>query len=221
MDRSPTQAVSSRKGKPKGRFYDPPAAIRAVPSLLRKEEGNTTVFIGSAEAVVAAGLLPMHLLPGQPGQPTNSVSLRPRGARTAKSVGKEPGFVKVYRLPDGRLRVVLNVDAEELARREAERSSRIRHAEEVGRSLLANLPQSLVSYCRDAIQTSGGRWAVEQWFNNPDWLASANVTHRARKQVLEALEVFELVDIEKRLATSEMADAMRVIYAAKNRRQEG
>ncbi len=64
--------------------------------------------------------------------------------------------MKVFRLPDGRLRVVLNVSAEELERREAEKTKRLQHAQMVGNALLDELPSSLVSYCRDAIRVSGG-----------------------------------------------------------------
>ncbi|WP_139147002.1 hypothetical protein [Hydrogenophaga sp. PML113] len=220
MIESNQPSVSSRRGKPKGRFYDPPATVREVAGLSRKEVGNTTVFVGTAEAIAAAGILPLHLLPGQPGQPTNSVSLRPRGVRTSNYVHEEPGFMKVFRLPDGRLRVVLNVSAEELARREAEKTARLHHAEVVGNALLDELPSSLASFCRDAIRVSGGIWAVERWFNDSEWLARGQVTEASRKQVLDALKVFELVNIEKRLATSDLSAARKLILAAKHRAQE-
>ncbi len=128
--------------------------------------------------------------------------------------------MKVFRLPDGRLRVVLNVSAEELARREAEKTARLHHAEVVGNALLDELPSSLASFCRDAIRVSGGIWAVERWFNDSEWLARGQVTEASRKQVLDALKVFELVNIEKRLATSDLSAARKLILAAKHRAQE-
>lgn len=201
--------------KPRGHFYDPPEKIELVDGLSRTEDGERWVFVGTPEAVVAAGIVPMQLLPGQPGQPTHSVTLRPRGVRSSGPVHRTPGFVKIFRKLDGRLRVVLNMSAEERDKREAERAKREADAAEAGAALLAELPASVVSYCESAIKISGGRWAVEQWFNNPEWLEQGEVTHKARMQVLDALKVFDLVEIERRLAKSEMKEARSVIIAAK------
>lgn len=214
----PQQKQSPRSAaKPKGHFYDPPEKIELVDGLSRMEDGERWVFVGTPEAVVAAGIVPMQLLPGQTGQPTHSVTLRPRGVRFSGPVHRIPGFVKIFRKLDGRLRVVLNMSAEERDKREAERNKREADAAAAGAALLSELPASLVSYCESAMKISGGRWALEQWFNNPEWLEQGDVTHKARMQVLGALKVFDLVEIERRLAKSAMKEAESVISAAKRR----
>ena len=203
------------ESKSKGRFYDPPEEIKLGNGLSRIEDGNTWVFIGTPEAVVSAGIVPMHLLPGQPGQPKSSVSLRPRGVCFDGSVHFAPGYIRIFQKGDGRLRVVLNMSAEEVDRRERERQKREADAAAASSALLAELPASIVSYCESAMKISGGRWAVEQWFNNPEWLAKSDIAPKTRRQVLDALKVFELVEIERCLSTSPMKEAKNVISAAK------
>lgn len=201
------ESRSSQVRRRKGRYYEPPVVIKEVAGLAREEVGNTSVFIGSAEEIAEAGLLPRWMLPGQPGQPSTSVALRPTGERSEEWIHFEPGYMQVFRRPNGQFRIVLNVDREERSKRQAARDQRKRDAEAAGAALLAELPDSLVSYCREAMRVSGGRHSVERWFNNAEWVAKAGFTSKAREQVLGALQVFGLVEIEQRLAESPMDQA--------------
>lgn len=208
---------SSKVKKQKGRFYDPPVVVKEVAGLIREEVGDTSVFIGSKEVIGEAGLLPIWMLPGQPGQPFTSVALRPAGSRSQRHVHFEPGYMQVFRRPSGLYRVVLNVCQEEKLKRQAAREQRKRDAEAAGAALLAELPKSLVSYCHEALRVSGGRHSVERWFNNAEWIAKAGVTSRARQQVLGALQVFDLVEIEQCLVDSPMHEAKLLIERAAKR----
>ena len=126
---------SQRVKREKARFYEPPVAVKSVAGLVREDFGDTSVFTGSHEAIAEAGLLPTWMLPGQPGQPgqpATSVALRPFGERSEEYVHFEPGYMQVFRRPNGMFRIVLNVSREERVRRRAEREQRKLDAEAAG-----------------------------------------------------------------------------------------
>ena len=118
---------------PRGNYYTPPTAIKDVLGLTAKKgEYSDDFYSGSAEAIVAAGLLSMDLLPGQPGRNAASVAYRPvGGARMNDEHWHEvPGYLHVSRGGSGRFQVLLTLSREERARRAALREERARDAQQ-------------------------------------------------------------------------------------------
>lgn len=107
---------------PRGRYYDPPTTVKAVDGVSVRKTDRTDEYSGAAEAFVAMGLLTHDQFPGLPGMPTTSVSYRPRGGKG--HCWHQPGYMTVFRKPDGTFRVVLRVRAQEIARRECARAAK-------------------------------------------------------------------------------------------------
>lgn len=105
------------------RYYTPPAQVLEVPGL-RKAKGRllrADYYAGSAEAMVASGLVPRSLLPGEPGNPISSASYRPLGAvREGGCWFRVPGYLQIFRAPSGLFRAALVVSREEQERRQRE-----------------------------------------------------------------------------------------------------
>jgi hypothetical protein len=114
-------------GRRRTRFYTPAAEIRMVPGLelckdyCVRRALITDTYRGAADAIVDSGLLPRHLLPGQPGLPSTCAAYRPDGA----TEDNQPGHLSVYRNQiGGTFRVELRVSHEEEDRRRAEHEQR-------------------------------------------------------------------------------------------------
>lgn len=213
-------AASARGGievRPRGRpryLYDPPTDILPTPGVERREFDNyTDSFNGTAEALVAARLLPPDGFPGKPGLPRTSLTLYPRDYRCSDG-SRSPGVMSVHRTAAGTFRLLLCIDTATRSARLAEERRREAEGEAAAEALIRELVplRSLRDYCDHAIVQTGGIVAVEQWFNDPRWLARAQVTPVARRQVLDALQVCRLADVERELARSDMA-ASRALMA--------
>jgi hypothetical protein len=106
----------------KGHFYEAPAGgIRLVPGVRVKAACRVDIYTGSAEDLVASGIVPPGLFPGDPGMPSVIVSLRPAGVQRVQDRAWcfTPGFLRVQRLAVGGFRVERTVDHEEQKRRHA------------------------------------------------------------------------------------------------------
>lgn len=107
----------------KGNYYNPPGPINDVPGIVTKKgEWECDFYSGTAEALVAAGLLTGDLFPGQPGRNTTSQAYRPAGVkRQHNNQGWHhvPGYMTVTRTASGKFQIRLTVSQEEQARRQA------------------------------------------------------------------------------------------------------
>lgn len=94
-------------------------AIGKHTGIARKEMSYCDVFTGSAEALIAAGLVDQHQLPGEPGRGKMMASYLPDGAPAKKGDGKSrfmPGYTKIER--NGKtFKVYVTVDEAEHSRR--------------------------------------------------------------------------------------------------------
>lgn len=96
--------------------------------LLKKNcFGN--LYSGSAEALIAAGLLTLEQLPGQPGNGSSMTSFFPDGTRVPQGSNyacKRPGYKQVRRAgKKGSFLVLVRQSEEEHERREAERNAHL------------------------------------------------------------------------------------------------
>lgn len=113
----------------KGRWYTPPAAVDQADHLKASHKPDYWGVVpqrfdryhGTAEQLSAAGLLPLHMFPGQPGVGVARASYRPLGAirDEARSWFWTPGFMEVCRNPGGAFTITLTVSLEEQERRAA------------------------------------------------------------------------------------------------------
>ena len=190
----------AERGK-RGRCYTPPTVIHEVPGLARSARNDLAdEYIGSAEAIVASGLVRADQLPGQPGLPLTVVTYRPEGTTRADGYYHSlPGYIQISRRLDGQLRVVFNVDAEERTRREAVTQQREDEADAAEEAVLAELPARVREYIEKASNALGGRLCVRQLFRNAKWLEDHEVSPRARDEVLNALKVFDRAADERRM----------------------
>lgn len=96
--------------------------LNLVPAELvgvrRRESLCFDEYLGTAEALVAAGIIDMHLLPGQPGQPTTRI--RFNGGKQLHVSRKFPNLHMVTR-EGKKFRVQKRVSEDEKERREAAR----------------------------------------------------------------------------------------------------
>jgi|APMI01.1.fsa_nt_gi hypothetical protein len=106
----------------KKRLYEPAAQLVAVPGVRVDKQLCVDVFRGTKEQLVAAGLAPAGLFPGEPGMPLASVMLWPRG--TARGAGyRVPGRLCLSRNPSGMFTAALTVSKAEQERRQAEKDA--------------------------------------------------------------------------------------------------
>lgn len=95
-------------------FYEPASVIREVAGVRRRVIDNERdSFIGSADGLVATGILTADMLPGRPGGPVSSATYRPHGAGW-----RDPGALHITIVGADRYRAVLGVSLEERDRRE-------------------------------------------------------------------------------------------------------
>lgn len=98
--------------------YTPPTRILDVPGVRVERQLQQDVYKGTKEQLVAAGLAPAELFPGEPGMPLASVMLWPRG--TARGSGYSiPGRLCLSRNPSGVFTASLTVAEVEQQRRQA------------------------------------------------------------------------------------------------------
>ncbi len=90
------------------------------------QSGWANCYSGEKGDLVAAGLLPSHLFPGEPGQPLTAATFYPVGAAEFDPRWKTPGLLVVNKAPSGKFRVRVMVCAEESNRRNAEAAERKR-----------------------------------------------------------------------------------------------
>lgn len=186
----------------RARTYPPSDRILDVPGVALVRQGDMCdEYNGTAEQLAAAGLLPLELFPGRPGQNAVSATYRPEGCRPAKGerLWCFPGTVNVSRRLDGTYRLVRYVEHAERERRRAECDERERQAKAAADAVLAPMVPSLREYCEKALRDCGGPTRVKAFFTDPAWLAKTAVTETARRDVLSAIELFELAAIEREL----------------------
>lgn len=129
--------------------YEPPARLAALPGVRVERQLRQDVYRGTKEQLVAMGLAPEALFPGEPGMPLTSVMVWPKGtARFSDWV--IPGRLCLSRSPKGTFSAALVVSEEEQERRraaeaahQAERDAKHRpgtlSAEEQDRARAANI----------------------------------------------------------------------------------
>ncbi|WP_225782633.1 hypothetical protein [Xenophilus sp. Marseille-Q4582] len=99
--------------------------IEVAPGVMRLVSYSRAIYIGSAEALVAAGVAQRHHFPGQPGNPRGMCSFDPAGVRVTKGYrGRErggPGHVRIVARREG-FEVELRLSPQRLEGIEAERA---------------------------------------------------------------------------------------------------
>lgn len=99
--------------------YTQPVRVIEVPGVRFESQLQQDVYKGTKEQLVAAGLAPAELFPGEPGMPLASVILWPRG--TARGSGYSvPGRLTLSRNPSGMFTAALVVSEAEQERRQGE-----------------------------------------------------------------------------------------------------
>ena len=122
----PAGTAPKRGPGKRGNYYDPPKAIKTVPGVELKRGERSDFYTGTADALIASGLVTMDMLPGQPGRGISNIAYRPRGQTPVGGAGWSfvPGYMTIYRSVSGVFRVALVVSREERARREADREGK-------------------------------------------------------------------------------------------------
>lgn len=129
---------SSRTTRTRGTYYQPAAEIRSVPGVVKVEcDSRIDVYTGTADALVAAGIAPLCLFPGQPGIAATTASYRPACTVASGAWYSTPGYMSIFRNPSGSFRVVLTVSIEEQERRCAKRNEELAKLE-AERAMRAN-----------------------------------------------------------------------------------
>jgi hypothetical protein len=94
---------------------------------LLRADGFGDVYSGSADALIAAGLVTPEQLPGQPGNGSSMVSFYPDGTRVPRGSNyacKRPGYKQIRRVgKSGSFHVLVRQSEEEHERRDAERNA--------------------------------------------------------------------------------------------------
>lgn len=124
-----------------------------APGVKRFEEGRYDRYIGTADALIAAGLVESHQLPGQLGNGKCMVSFLPDGSRIRKgsTAGHTPGSLRVRRCGK-KFEVTVVVDDRVREERHAkllaahERESAYEEAKERAERELASMPHSTEAY---------------------------------------------------------------------------
>lgn len=107
---------SETRGKRPRRFYTPGPWVQEAPGVKRTvREHGCDLYTGTAEALAAAGLLPRHLFPGQPGVGRTSASYWPEGS--SGTGWRCSGHLQVRRRPDEQFSIELVVPEHERERR--------------------------------------------------------------------------------------------------------
>lgn len=86
---------------------------------VKLDDAMRDVYVGTAEQLVAAGLVATHQLPGQPGRGKTMVSLQLSGSRCSGESWKLPGSISIRVASKGRYIVTLTVSKSEQDRRKA------------------------------------------------------------------------------------------------------
>ena len=99
-----------------------------APGVHRQVEYSQAIYTGSAEALVAAGLVQLSQLPGQPGNGRGMCTYNPDGSKVSKGTptGRGPGrkYIVAKKCADGRMfEVRLQLSPERL---EAIKAQRVR-----------------------------------------------------------------------------------------------
>ena len=199
----------------RGRYYEPPTAIRLVDGVTRVPIcTQRDEYSGTAEALAAAGLLPLDRFPGMPGQNVVSVALRPFGVGQS-CTQNAPGRMWVCRRMNGTYRVQLVVAQEEQDRREAEVEARKRASEEAAEAVLQQVSRPMRKFCEALIQVCGGRFVAERCLGDASFLARRGIAPDMAEQALRSLEVFEQAyaaqKIELGLSPASMTDAKALL----------
>jgi hypothetical protein len=111
--------MADQPGKKKrGTYYTPAVGIREMAGVVKTEETYLDRYVGTADALVMAGVIAMDLLPGQPGRPVANAAYRPEGVKPVKGFWhRAPGYMTVFRNPSGKFRVEIVVSEDERLRR--------------------------------------------------------------------------------------------------------
>lgn len=200
-------------GAKRDRYYDAPTVIKDVPGVTRKVRDDwSDEYRGTAEALAAAGLLPVDRFPGAPGQNQVSAALRPRGAVLAKGDywNWTPGYMRVVRQVDGTFVIRLMVSASETDRRCRATEAREHAANAAAEAVLQQIPDGVRKLCEASIQISG-RHKAESYFRSPEWLAEHGISRATARGMLNGFAVLTEAEIERELALSPMRDALAAI----------
>lgn len=106
----------------KGAYYAA-QPVRAVVGLTSKRKDHfRDSFRGTGDALVASGIIPFEFLPGMPGRSQTKATYRPLGEQREGEEGWHhvPGYLEVFKYPDGTFLATLTVSREEQRRREAQ-----------------------------------------------------------------------------------------------------
>lgn len=117
-------------------------------------------FYGSADALITAGIVERHQLPGQPGRAKDSASFAPDGRAMGRGRNTEagkPGYKRIYRSGPC-FRVLVDVSAEETEQR---RAAYERREEERLREREAQEQQKRIQRLREEAARAG--MTPEQW----------------------------------------------------------
>lgn len=100
-----------------GREAPEPPLLPFAAGVLSQENTWSDDYLGTADALVAAGLIRLDQLPGQPGMRKVIVTLLPDGSPARASEAHEAGAKQISRASQGRYRVAVFVDDHERSRR--------------------------------------------------------------------------------------------------------
>lgn len=99
--------------------------IEIHPGVIRTRAGRAAVYRGAGDALIAAGIVQQHQLPGRPGNPKTACTITPEGARAGRGTGlycrDVAGKKRIYAERDGGFTVYLNLSADRVDALEAER----------------------------------------------------------------------------------------------------
>ena len=152
----------------RGNYYNAPTAIKDVSGVAKKKGDYyewSDLYSGTAEALIAAGLLPADLFPGQPGRNITAQAYRPVGVeRQHNKQGwhRVPGYMNVARTASGKFQIRLTVSREEQERREA-----LREEDDARRASLAPprasiTPEQRLAAARTVLDTIVGGVGVDE-----------------------------------------------------------
>lgn len=117
QDADPGVGADRRIGRGAVCFYTPPVHIAPAPGVkVMACELHADRYVGTKADLIASGLLPDGLFPGDPGMRKATVTLLPVGAQS-DGCG-QPGRMFVCKKPGGRFAITLTVSEEEQSRRE-------------------------------------------------------------------------------------------------------
>lgn len=195
------------------RNYYEPTPIKNVPGVTRAALcWAQDEFRGTADALAAAGLLPLERFPGMPGQNRGSATLWPSsaGRLNGRDWSSTPGYMQVFRQLDNRYRVTLVVSLEEQARRRAEEDFRQTAADTAAEAALSSLTKHQRCFLDSTIR-SHGRASVEAWLRERLRLAKHSINANFAQEMLAALAVYDEAAIERRLMLDPMSAAAEVL----------